>query len=296
MSQTSQPKELDVHPDDPTLVFRKGRWTKRRKQSRYEEIEGKAHRLCTRCDHLLPLEAFAKHGNRHRSECTECRAPKQKAYREENIERVREVKKRHYEIHKEEIGAYHKKYRAEHEEEKRAYFAAYYRANEERLKQYSREYAKENRDKIRTRDDNRRDELNEWSRNRTRERMATDPAYHIKCCLRKRLCAYLKYYRGKKSAPTFELLGCTIEEFVRHLESLFLPGMTWENYGKWRRGEPMKWVMDHIRPCASFDLTRQEDQRACFHYTNIQPLWDLDNMIKSDRLDWAPTHDTRATV
>ena len=81
----------------------------------------------------------------------------------------------------------------------------------------------------------------------------------------------------RKRIKTMELLGCSIETCCQHLESKFQPGMTWENYGQ------HGWHIDHIRPCASFDLTDPEQQRECFHYTNLQPLWAEDNIRKSDK-------------
>jgi hypothetical protein len=72
-----------------------------------------------------------------------------------------------------------------------------------------------------------------------------------------------------------ELIGCTKDELRTYLEGLFLEGMTWENYGK--RGG---WQIDHIKPCASFDLTNQDQQKECFHYSNLQPLWADDNLKK----------------
>lgn len=82
----------------------------------------------------------------------------------------------------------------------------------------------------------------------------------------------LKQLDIKKDAG--ELLGCTTENFVSYIETRFVKGMTWENYGA--KG----WHIDHIRPCASFDLTDIEQQKACFHYTNLQPLWARDNCRK----------------
>ena len=69
-------------------------------------------------------------------------------------------------------------------------------------------------------------------------------------------------------------MGCTLDQFKRHIENLWLDGMSWENYGK--KG----WHIDHILPCASFDLADPEQQRKCFHYTNLQPLWATDNWSK----------------
>lgn len=80
---------------------------------------------------------------------------------------------------------------------------------------------------------------------------------------------------GPKTAHTLELLGCSIEEFKAHLERQFQPGMTWENYGYYG------WHVDHICECSRFDLTDPEQQRICFNYNNLQPMWGIDNMRKS---------------
>lgn len=72
-------------------------------------------------------------------------------------------------------------------------------------------------------------------------------------------------------------LGCTLLEFRSYIESLWLPSMSWSNYGKGIG----KWSFDHIRGCNNFDLSKEEDRFICYFYTNIQPLWDVDHMKKS---------------
>jgi hypothetical protein len=119
-----------------------------------------------------------------------------------------------------------------------------------------------------------------YMRNYVRDRLLTDPAFKLVYNLRTRVHLALKGTR--KSARTLELLGCTVEELRAHLESQFKPGMTWGNQGY--RG----WHIDHIRPCASFDLTDPEQQRACFHYTNLQPLWAEENMQKGAKFSLSP--------
>jgi hypothetical protein len=79
----------------------------------------------------------------------------------------------------------------------------------------------------------------------------------------------------KKLRSTRESLGCSIPELKAHIENLFQPGMTWGNRGEWE--------IDHIRPCASFDLLDPEQQKCCFHFSNLQPLWRADNRRKSDK-------------
>lgn len=79
----------------------------------------------------------------------------------------------------------------------------------------------------------------------------------------------------KKSLPTLQLTGCkNRDELRRHIEEKFKPGMTWDNYGT-------AWHVDHIRPCASFDLSDKEQQKECFHYSNLQPLWADENIKKN---------------
>jgi hypothetical protein len=95
---------------------------------------------------------------------------------------------------------------------------------------------------------------------------------------------YCAVLRGgaRKTQPTTDLIGCTIEELRQHLQAQFTDGMNWDNYG--RTG----WHIDHIRPCASFDLTDPEQQRQCFHYTNLQPLWAADNIRKGGKWQKPP--------
>jgi hypothetical protein len=97
--------------------------------------------------------------------------------------------------------------------------------------------------------------------------------------LRNRLYCALRRANANKNIKTHELIGCTITELRQHLEAQFTDGMTWHNYGK------DGWHIDHIRPCASFDLSDSEQQRQCFHYSNLQPLWALDNIRKGARWD-----------
>lgn len=84
-----------------------------------------------------------------------------------------------------------------------------------------------------------------------------------------------------KGGSTLTLTGVTsIGELKSILESKFLSGMTWENYGQWH--------VDHIRPCASFDLNDPVQQKECFHHSNLQPLWGLDNLRKGSRTPSTP--------
>ena len=126
-----------------------------------------------------------------------------------------------------------------------------------------KEYVKNNKDKIRKR-------RSEYTINRYHN----DPAFKIKMTLSRRMRGLIK----KNGTRTVDLIGCSIDDLKKHLEAKFTDGMNWENYG--RNG----WHIDHIRPCAGFDLTKKKQQKICFHYTNLQPLWEADNIRKGDKI------------
>ena len=147
-------------------------------------------------------------------------------------------------------------------EQKREYNAAYAKTHREAIRANHRRYRERHPEKVRAR-----------KRRRLAERRASDPVFRMSLNLRTRVG--LALHGTCKSARTLDLLGCTVEELLVHLEAQFKPGMTWENYG------PKGWHVDHIRPCASFDLADPEQQRQCFHFTNLQPLWAEENFKKS---------------
>jgi hypothetical protein len=113
-----------------------------------------------------------------------------------------------------------------------------------------------------------------WSKLYRKNKLDTDVNYKLKHKLRKRFKSHLKSKGLRKSESVLRLLGCNIKQFRRHIESQFKIGMSWDNYSYWG------WHIDHILPCASFDFTKEEERRKCWHYTNLQPLWMEDNLRK----------------
>lgn len=110
-----------------------------------------------------------------------------------------------------------------------------------------------------------------------RARYKTNPEYKLLCLLRTRLTIALKGGKGIKSLSAVSLLGCPLWHLRAHLEFLFRPGMDWNTWGT-------AWELDHIKPCASFDFRDVEQQKACFHWTNLQPLFAEENRQKSNKL------------
>ena len=147
---------------------------------------------------------------------------------------------------------------------------SYYKNNpnkdkEYKLKQNQRQkiYAKQNREKI-----------NLYMRNKRK----ITPNWIIRDRVRSRVYRVLIKKNIKKCNSTLNLLGIdNINILKNHLEKQFKEGMTWDNYGLWH--------IDHIKPCASFDLICPVQQLACFHYKNLQPLWALENLQKSAKYE-----------
>jgi hypothetical protein len=107
---------------------------------------------------------------------------------------------------------------------------------------------------------------------RKQKRRQTDPKANILSKCRTRLWRALKGY--VKHSHTLTLIGCSLDDLIKHIKNKFTTGMTWELF---MQG---KIHLDHIKPCSAFDLSVPEQQAQCFHYLNLQPLWAKDNLSK----------------
>ena len=174
---------------------------------------------------------------------------------------------------------------------RKEYIKKWYLKNKEHKKQYDIKYRKEVYNKIRRErrknDPEYRKKINE-ARNEygkrpdqkikrniyLKNKLKTNFNYKLIHTIRVRIKDVLRGH--SKSDSTINMLGCTIEELWKHLESTFKPGMNKENHGLWH--------VDHIKPCSSFDLSKPEEQVKCFHYTNLQALWAHENLSKGTKL------------
>jgi hypothetical protein len=173
---------------------------------------------------------------------------------------------------------------------KKEYAKQWYLKNKQLKKEYDIKYRKEVYNKIRRErrknDPEYRKKINE-ARNKygkrpeqkikrnkyLKNKLKTDYNYKLIHTIRVRIKDVLRGH--SKSDSTINMLGCTINELWKHLESTFKPGMTKENHGLWH--------VDHIIPCSSFDLSKPEEQAKCFHYSNLQALWAHENLSKGDK-------------
>ena len=110
--------------------------------------------------------------------------------------------------------------------------------------------------------------------NRIKQWKLKNPSIKLSYILRVQINNYIRKGKGEKHTSIMNLLGCDINEYKQHIENQFYPEFTWENHGD-------VWEIDHIIPCALFDLTKIEEQQKCFHYSNQQPLFKTTNIAKS---------------
>jgi hypothetical protein len=109
------------------------------------------------------------------------------------------------------------------------------------------------------------------------EKAKNDPQYKMQRVLRQRIRFAIKAVNAKKKTRLNESLGCTPQFLVAYLEVRFKDGMTWQNHGK-------LWHLDHVKPLASFDLTKKSEQLLANHYTNLCPMWAHENQSKGKRI------------
>lgn len=151
--------------------------------------------------------------------------------------------------------------------------------NKEKLAIYRKQYREDNRERYR-----------ELARIRNKQRRDEDPGFKLLGNLRHRVRLAIK--TNSKSESTRELIGCSIEDLIKHLENNFILEpregidgddfipMSWENYGN-----PV-WHIDHIKPCSIFDLSDPLEQRRCFNWRNVQPMYAIENIIKHNKYEY----------
>jgi hypothetical protein len=103
-----------------------------------------------------------------------------------------------------------------------------------------------------------------------------DIIYKIINNLARRATKELKKKKIKRKLSHSKLIGCSASELKEHLEKLFKKKMSYDNYGKWE--------VDHKIPISSFNFENENEVEECFHYTNLQPLWQKENRKKGNKI------------
>jgi len=257
------------------------------------------NKICTICQIDKPLSGFTTYDkikNKQLSYCMSCG----------NIKRIERLNK---------VNPNRKiKVKSLIKFNKNEYKQKWYQENKERIKEQAKinkkKYKEENSDKIKlqsklyhlkTKDkdkeyreankliiSNKRKEYrkNNWELVRAREKLnqikkREDPFYRLKDAIRHRVRSSIKNNGYSKKSKTYQILGCSYEEFKQHLESKWEPWMNWDNYGKYNGELNHGWDIDHINPIS--DTKVEEEILKLNHYTNLQPLCSyINRVIKRD--------------
>ena len=181
---------------------------------------------------------------------------------QENRDRLLLQAKQWYQNNKERVYQQHKEYREEHRE--------YY-------KEYNREWEQKNKQKRKIQRQKYRKKTQEQCNKYQRYKRNVDPQF----CLNRYISSAISIaLKGIKNGRHWEdLVGYTVNDLMKHLESLFEPWMNWDNYGKWH--------LDHIRPKSWFKYENPKDEgfKECWALKNLQPLEAKENLIKNNRYE-----------
>ncbi len=222
--------------------------------------------------------------------CVTCSAKRTEEWRIGNPDKLLAYRKTIYAENKDQVlsnwAAWYEENRDRELEKKRARYAE----NRDSALEYARQYREANPDKVkaasaRWRTEN-PDKVKEgwakWYEENGRERDArvrATPKGRIDGAMSRSIYGAI---RDLKAGRKWEsLVGYSLNELMAHLERLFLPGMTWENYGFYG------WHIDHKIPKSVFNYERPNDIdfHRCWALSNLQPLWAADNIAKGARLD-----------
>jgi len=231
---------------------------------------------CKNCEHDQPIsEYYFKKSNSDGlyKECKTCVKERRKNITAEQKLKISEQKKIYFAKNKELIYKTRKIHYLNNKEQYKLYRKWYVEQNKETLKAKAKEYRLLHRD-----------EFNELSKiyfqqnkhriyEQRKLRKKNDPLFKLRCNIGTLIAVSFCNKFTKKAKKTISILGCSYEEFKQHLEKQFTSEMNWDNYGSY-------WELDHIKPISL--ATNEQELIELNHYTNFQPLYWLENIIKGN--------------
>jgi hypothetical protein len=244
---------------------------KYRESRNFEPIE-EGIRVCSTCSVEKPLTKKFFGIKRSNSSgldarCKQCHRDYNNNRYKRNKKKIRKKQEEYYQKNKDLFMTNSLRWRTENKERKAAMDKVYKKNNEERVRENQKKWLRKNRKVINA---------------KIAQRRLDDPEFRIVSNLRTRMRKALKGIG--KADSTLSLLSCSTEFLREYIENQFDDWMTWDNYGQYDPNGERTWVLDHIRPIASFsNLLVDSQQRECFHYTNLQPLCSLENAEKGSK-------------
>lgn len=250
------------------------------KRIEHIEEDGVEKKWCGKCKSFKPLEKFgyAKSSwDSFRPTCKDCLKEQNK----ENKEQRKEYNKEFWKKNKKEQTEKHKKWVEENKEYIKQKNKEWLENNKEHKKEYDKQYRIANLEKKR--------EYNKvWKRNNYKD-MKTNPErkeeldeYKIKSNIGRRIRESI----ANNTNGCCKYTGCLLIILKKHLSNTMEEGMTWNNYGTYKKKENIRtWHIDHIIPSSSFNMSNDIERKACWHYKNLRACWWDDNIVKSNKFD-----------
>lgn len=220
----------------------------------------RSEKVCQRCKQLKAIDEFPINRDKpdwRGSRCKPCNTAIKDEWRKKNPEKARAASLRQA-----------AKTKNKPDDARLKYSRKYYKTHKEVQARRTAEWKNKNRPKY-----------NAYMASYHKAKMQSNPSYAFAVKIRSKIRLLLSGYQ--KTSPTEQLLGCKIADLKKYLESLWEPWMSWGNYG----GKDGQWCIDHIMPVAAFDLSQPEEQKRCFHYSNLRPLCVKKNREKSHKYD-----------
>lgn len=210
---------------------------------------------CSRCKcYWKPDEGDIKSSGLHFKTCKKCREC-HKQYRLENADKIKEQNKQYYLENVDKIKEHHKQYNLE---------------NADKVKEINKQYRLENVDKI-----------NEYYRIYLSNIKENNPMRYLAIIQRQQLSKCLKYINEGKKGHSVEYLGCSYDEFHKHIETKM---NNWNNDNPDNLMDFTNIHVDHIKPISRFNFTDEGNELLdCCHFTNLQPLLVIDNLSKNNK-------------
>jgi len=223
-------------------------------------------KICIICKLELSEDKFHKDKSRKdglNPRCKQCKSNIDSTYRITHAQQIKDINKTYYQENSDKIKERASNWYKNNTEQHNSRMKQYFHDNKDKIKEKQQIWNENNKQKM-------QDYMNQYIKQKYRE----DINYKVKSILSSRLRSCVK----NKSESTLDFIGCSLNEFIIWIEYQFDDNMNWKNCGTY-------WHFDHVKPCASFDLSKNEDILSCFNWKNIRPLEAKENMSKGNRID-----------
>lgn len=211
-------------------------------------MENSEQKICNKCGENKLISEFYK----NRAKCKTCFSEQTKQYKIKNSKKIKEQKSEYCKKNKKRIDEYSKQH---------------YLRNKKRKRKLAKIWQSNNIKELRIK-----------RANYDKKKRCEEPSYRLRKNLKQKLSFHLKQCGKEKTISVKELTTLTRLELKAYLESKFTEGMTWNNYGN------NGWHLGHIKPCEIFDLRDENEQKLCFHFSNLIPQWEKENLSEGDIL------------